>query len=97
PRPPFTFPGAWLYAGGAPIVHLVATDALPAPAAGVLDHMAFTATGLEQYTGDLRRRGIPFTLGRQAGSGLWQLFLHDPNGARIELDFDAREPQPGGF
>ncbi|WP_454726651.1 MULTISPECIES: VOC family protein [Cupriavidus] len=97
PRPPFSFPGAWLYAGGAPIVHLVATHALPAPSAGVLDHMAFTATGLAHHVSDLRRRGIPFTLGRLAGSGLWQLFLHDPNGAKIELDFDAGEPQPEGI
>lgn len=93
-RPPFAFPGAWLYVAGAPIIHLVAVDALPAPAAGVLDHMAFSATDLRHVTSHLRRRGIPFHLGRQAGSGVWQLFLHDPNGAKIELDFDPLEPQP---
>ncbi|MGO4328637.1 VOC family protein [Cupriavidus sp. 2TAF22] len=93
-RPPFAFPGAWLYAGGAPIVHLVVTDTMPKPAAGVLDHMAFSATDLPHFVNHLRRLDIPFSLGRQAGSGIWQLFLHDPNGARIELDFDPREQQP---
>jgi hypothetical protein len=28
---------------------------------------------------------------QQAGSGVWQVFLHDPNGAKVELDFDADE------
>ena len=28
---------------------------------------------------------------RQAGAGIWQLFCFDPNGARVELDFDANE------
>jgi hypothetical protein len=35
--------------------------------------------------------GVKYTLGRQAGAGTWQLFCHDPNGARVELDFDAGE------
>lgn len=93
-RPPLAFPGAWLYAAGAPLVHLVARSELPASSAGVLDHMAFSATGLEHVVRHLQRLHIPFKLGRQAGSGLWQLFLHDPNGARIELDFSASEPPP---
>ena len=25
------------------------------------------------------------------GGGVWQLFFHDPNGARVELDFDGSE------
>ena len=32
--------------------------------------------------------------GRQAETGTWQLFLHDPNGAKVELDFPADEPAP---
>jgi hypothetical protein len=30
-------------------------------------------------------------LRQQVGSGTWQLFSHDPNGAKVELDFDASE------
>ena len=30
-------------------------------------------------------------LRRQVGTGTWQLFCFDPNGARVELDFDAAE------
>ncbi|MEL6480576.1 MAG: VOC family protein, partial [Pseudomonadota bacterium] len=28
-RPPFAFPGAWLYAGDTPVVHLVAVEGTP--------------------------------------------------------------------
>ncbi|AJG24081.1 VOC family protein [Cupriavidus basilensis] len=93
-RPPFSFPGAWLYAAGAPIIHLVAKDKLPASTAGVLDHMAFSATDLPGVANHLRQLDIPFNLGRQPGTGIWQLFMHDPNGAKIELDFDPQEPAP---
>ena len=36
-------------------------------------------------------RGLRYDLRRQAGAGTWQLFSFDPNGARVELDFDAAE------
>src|SRR5260370_10481715 len=43
-RPPFQFPGWWLYAGDTPILHVIHRDHLPeADRAGVLDHMAFSA------------------------------------------------------
>ena len=45
---------------------------------------------------DLHLRSFPRCLvhvakRRQAGAGTWQLFSHDPNGARVELDFDPAE------
>ena len=36
----------------------------------------------EMIVGDLRQ---------QVGAGAWQLFCFDPNGAKVELDFDASE------
>ena len=45
-RPPLAFPGAWLYADGAAILHIIAGRPLPEDRAGVLDHIAFSATGL---------------------------------------------------
>jgi hypothetical protein len=35
--------------------------------------------------------GIRYDLRRQKESGTWQLFCHDPNGAKVELDFDPAE------
>lgn len=93
-RPNMGFPGAWLYAGEVAVLHVVVKNPLPHQRAGVLDHMAFTAADLPGTVGKLKKRGIAYNLGRQVETGTWQLFLHDPNGAKVELDFDAGEPGP---
>lgn len=94
PRPPLSFPGAWLYAGGQAVLHIIAGRNLPEDPAGVLDHMAFSAKGLLSTVERLNSRGIQHTLRRQTGSELWQLFLCDPSGARVELVFARDEPGP---
>ncbi len=93
-RPSMGFPGAWLYAGEVAVLHVVVKNPLPKQRAGVLDHMAFTATDLPGTVAKLKRRGIAYNLGRQVETGTWQLFLHDPNGAKVELDFGADEREP---
>jgi catechol 2,3-dioxygenase-like lactoylglutathione lyase family enzyme len=94
PRPPFDFPGAWLYAGGHAVLHIVAGTPLPDPPAGVLDHMAFSARDLGGTVARLKEHKIDYVLRRQAGHGPWQLFCHDPNGAKVELDFSPDEAAP---
>jgi catechol 2,3-dioxygenase-like lactoylglutathione lyase family enzyme len=94
PRPPLGFPGAWLYAGERPILHVIAGRPLPAERRGVLDHMAFSANGLAELVARRDSAGIAYDLRRQAESNVWQLFVSDPNGARVELDFDASENGP---
>jgi catechol 2,3-dioxygenase-like lactoylglutathione lyase family enzyme len=93
-RPPLGFPGAWMYTGGAAVLHIIAGRALPEDRAGVLDHMAFSATGLIAVVEKLKSRGIKYTLRRQNESNTWQLFCFDPCGAKVELDFDPSEPAP---
>lgn len=91
PRPDLGFPGAWLYAGGRPIVHVYFDRPVPAQRAGVIDHIAFTARDLKAIKARFDAQGVAYDLRRQAGDGPWQLFSHDPNGARVELDFDPAE------
>jgi catechol 2,3-dioxygenase-like lactoylglutathione lyase family enzyme len=93
PRPPFDFPGVWLYAGGAPILHVIGGRSRGELRAGVIDHMAFTAHGLSDTIARLVARNIEHTCRRLPRDGTWQLFFYDPNGARVELDFAATEPQ----
>lgn len=93
-RPPFAFPGAWLYAGDQAILHIIAGRPLPADAQGVIDHMAFTASNLQSVVDILSLHGIAFKLHRLVGEQTWQLFCHDPDGAKVELDFAASEPEP---
>ena len=91
PRPPLPFDGAWFYLGGTAVLHAIGRDQAPDPRGGVLDHMAFSATDLARTLGELKARSIEYELIRQVGSGTWQVFFYDPNGAKIELDFVPEE------
>ncbi len=93
-RPPFAFPGAWLYAAGKPILHVIGDAPRDTLRPGVIDHMAFRATGLDATLGRLQARGIHHEVRPLPGGGTIQLFFHDPNGARVELDFDPSERRP---
>ncbi|MFI4904365.1 MAG: dioxygenase, partial [Burkholderiales bacterium] len=84
----------WLYAGGAPSLHVGGKRPRDALKPGVIDHMAITAQGLGDTLALLTARGIQHACRRQAESGVWQVFFFDPNGARVELDFAASEDGP---
>jgi len=58
---------------------------------GVIDHVAFRATGLMDLIEHLQRRGVDFKERRVNDQGLYQLFLLDPNGVKVELNFEAAE------
>ncbi len=97
-RPDLGFPGAWLYAGhtghagGAQaVLHIYWDRPMPSQRTGVIDHLAFTASGMKAVKARFDERGIKYDLRQQAESGTWQLFSFDPNGAKVELDFDASE------
>lgn len=101
-RPPFPFPGYWLYAGGAPCVHLASLAGNQAQAeylgeretsasTGALDHVAFTASGLGETLAHLESRGIEMRRRTVPEQGSHQVFVRDPNGITIELNFDAGE------
>ncbi|MGU7842990.1 VOC family protein [Burkholderia sp. AW33-5] len=108
-RPPFDFPGAWLYKGGDEadygIVHIIGVDpanpdglaaylgdkALPATGTGTVDHIAFLATGVEATWHTLRAENIPWRDRTVPSLGLHQVFIEDPSGVTIELNFAAAE------
>lgn len=95
-RPPFTFSGAWLYAEGGSdaILHVIDGVDRKALVKGVIDHMAFTGRGLAATVEKLKHRGLAYELRRLPSYGTWQLFFHDPNGAKVEIDFDPAETAP---
>lgn len=93
-RPPLTFPGAWLYAGEAAVLHVIGGRTKESLKPGVIDHMAFSAADIRGTLARIKAAGIESECRRQMGTGTWQVFVHDPNGARVELDFDAAEPGP---
>lgn len=97
PRPPFKFPGAWLYPrdGADAVLHVIAGRDRRQLVPGVIDHMAFTASGLAAAVDRLKSRSIDYELRRLPGDfDVWQLFFFDPNGAKVELDFEGSEAGP---
>jgi hypothetical protein len=69
--------------------------------AGVIDHMAFTATDLPATVAKLEKAKIKYELRRLPAEGvrggLWQLFFDDPHGGKVEFDFDKDEAAPKGY
>ena len=90
PRPPFNFPGAWLYSGDHPVLHIndiSPTDREQRPDSGVIDHVAFGSRGFEATKQHLASMGVPFRINQVPDSPRWQIFLKDPNNVELELNF----------
>jgi catechol 2,3-dioxygenase-like lactoylglutathione lyase family enzyme len=58
---------------------------------GAVDHLAFFAEGLSDMLVHLKTRGIEPRARTVPSIGLHQLFLTDPNGVVIELNYPAAE------
>jgi len=99
PRPPFDFPGAWLYSEGHPVLHLndiSPTDSPQRPDSGVIDHIAFGSRGFEAMKLHLGRKGIQFRVNVVPNSSRRQIFVTDPNNVLIELNFDIAKEVAAG-
>ena len=99
PRPPFKSTGFWLYADGAPVVHLVemtATEALPglSDRRSALDHVAFRCSGLQAALARLQQHGIAYTISKVPVSNETQVACKDPAGVGVELSFETAEECP---
>lgn len=91
-RPPLRSKGLWLYAGGAPIVHLVELPAHGPEAHGAapsgLDHVALRCSNLEQTVARLQRLGVSHVVNEVNAAGQVLVRLEDPAGLTLELVFD---------
>ncbi|MBI2752643.1 MAG: VOC family protein [Betaproteobacteria bacterium] len=107
PNPDFKFPVCWLYIGDKDVVHVteggkdvsenrkryVGQQSDAVTGSGVVDHIAFRATGLRETIDYLCALGVEFRQRQVNDQGLYQLFLFDPNGIKIELNFSNSEAQ----
>ena len=97
-RPNFAFPGAWMYSEGKAVVHLVdisPTEERQKPDSGVVHHVAFVSRGFAAMKARLQSNGMTFDSRQVPGGDLWQIFVNDPNGVMIELNYDAAKEQDG--
>jgi catechol 2,3-dioxygenase-like lactoylglutathione lyase family enzyme len=91
-RPDFSFPGAWLYSEGKPVVHLVdisPTSEPQKPDSGVVHHVAFASRDFRGMKQRLLSKDFAFKAREVPGGAVWQIFVCDPNGVMIELNYDA--------
>lgn len=111
PRPPFPFPGAWLYAGDTTVfanavMHIIGIDRdkpeglqgylgsrddAGLKGSGAVDHVAFFATGLKEMLARLKEAGVGCRERTVPSLGLYQVFVEDPNGIVVELNYPAAE------
>ncbi len=90
-RPGFGFGGAWHYCGDKPVVHLVEVAQQPSVGEPQLEHFAFRAEGLSGFTAKLDGHGLPYEQRDVPDNGHTQVFLRDPDGNHIEIQFAAGE------
>jgi catechol 2,3-dioxygenase-like lactoylglutathione lyase family enzyme len=91
-RPNFAFPGAWMYSEGKPVVHLVdisRTEEAQKPDSGCVHHVAFVSRGFDGMKQRLESKSMRFEARQVPGGDLWQIFVNDPNGVMIELNYEA--------
>jgi len=95
-RPAFSFPGAWLYSEGKPVVHVVdisSTAEPQKPDSGVVHHVAFASRDFAGMKQRLHDKAVPFDIKQVPGGAVWQIFVRDPNGVMIELNYEAANEQ----
>jgi catechol 2,3-dioxygenase-like lactoylglutathione lyase family enzyme len=92
PRPNFAFPGAWMYSEDKAVVHLVDISGTSEPQkadSGVVHHVAFASRGFDDMKQRLKAKDMQFEARQVPGGELWQIFVDDPNGVMIELNYEA--------
>ena len=99
-RPAFPFRGYWLYLGGIPVIHLVeaadtpgawgrdgALPPDPEEGTGAFDHVAFHGEDFDSMRARLTETGVTFKERVVPGGRLKQLFVPDPEGVLVEINF----------
>lgn len=94
PRPAFNFNGYWLYTGDLAVLHLV--EAPDAPGSGharqgTFDHVAFSCSGLADFEAQFRRTAVVYRRTEIPGTDIVQLFVKDPAGNGVELNFSSAD------
>jgi len=87
PRPNVGFPGAWMYCGDRSVIHIVVLDDPLHGPTGPIDHVAFKCTGIDDFKARIKGAGLDYGTNVIADFGLTQLFVTDPDGVKIELNF----------
>ena len=105
-RPDFPFKGYWLYLKSnkeAACIHLamrqqgdgqdyyIGKKDNVKSGSGAIDHVAFNADDIEGMKSKLEKESVEFTHRKIPGFPLEQLFINDPDGVKVELNYKIDE------
>ena len=106
-RPDFPFPGAWLYTDSTAVIHLIGVDpddpsglqryvggeisSETLQGSGAFDHIAFRANDPSVLIERLKKTDYAYRERQVPNMNLFQIFVEDPNGITIELNYRGEE------
>ena len=106
-RPDFPFPGAWLYTDSTAVIHLIGVDpddpsglqryvggeisSEALQGSGAFDHIAFRANDPSALIERLKKTDYAYRERQVPNMNLFQIFVEDPNGITIELNYRGEE------
>ena len=106
-RPDFPFPGAWLYTDSTAVIHLIEVDpddpsglqryvggeisSEALQGSGAFDHIAFRANDPSVFIERLKKTDYAYRERQVPNMNLFQIFVEDPNGITIELNYRGEE------
>jgi catechol 2,3-dioxygenase-like lactoylglutathione lyase family enzyme len=86
--------GAWLYCAERPILHLLPAVDGRATGSGCIDHVALRGRDLRSFLRGLDESKLPYREVRASRDvPRHQVFVEDPDGNVVEVNFDAQESQ----
>ena len=95
-RPAFKFPGYWIYLGETACVHLIAADNADVKkeaGSGAIDHVAFAGTDIRGFVANAKAHNVSMKHKKVSDFGIHQIFVHDPDGIKVELNFRGEDAQ----
>jgi catechol 2,3-dioxygenase-like lactoylglutathione lyase family enzyme len=94
-RPPFDFPGHWIYVDGAPAIHLTVVERDGDFPPGMINHIAFGVYDFGPIRARLEAAGYAYRIAGIPDSEIGQFFVTGPEGLLVEVQFRRKPPAQG--
>lgn len=86
-RPPFDFPGHWVYLDGKPVIHLSIVERPADFPEGMVNHVAFGVYEFDEARARVEASGYPWKLAGIPGTPIGQIFVTGPEGLLVEIQY----------
>ncbi len=87
PRPPFDFPGHWIYLEDEPAIHLAVVEREADFPPGIVNHVAFGVYDFEVVKARIESSGWRYRLTGIPETGIGQFFVEGPEGLLVEVQY----------